>query len=248
MNRGALVGQQRLARPGEDNYGFIDRYTAGHAAFGVLGGLARLPWWGMLASGLVWDLVIERQFKDLWPEDLAELDAGHLAEHHGRYDRDDARLEGGEPLAERQDADEHDDPGEEMNARGLTDRHSTAWVGESSTCSTATRRRPMDRGAMRRSITRRIGGCRGSRASRSSARGGQYGSSPRVGELTTMQAMLMTLLRSAPRFERINQSMHAFDVDISNAAHAVAQAHGYPTLELTPESEANAQKQAIADY
>ncbi len=34
----------------------------------MLGGLARLPWWGMLASGLVWDLVIERKFKDLWPE------------------------------------------------------------------------------------------------------------------------------------------------------------------------------------
>lgn len=68
MSRGTTVGQQRLARLGEDNYGFVDRYTAGHAAFGVLGGLGRLPWWGMLASGLVWDLVIERQFKDLWPE------------------------------------------------------------------------------------------------------------------------------------------------------------------------------------
>lgn len=66
--RVAIVGQQRTALPGEDNYGFVDRYTAGHAAFGVLGGLARLPWWGMLASGLAWDLVIERKFKDLWPE------------------------------------------------------------------------------------------------------------------------------------------------------------------------------------
>jgi hypothetical protein len=64
--RGTFVGQQRTALPGEDNHGFIDRYTAGHAAFGVLGGLARLPWWGMLASGLAWDLVIERRFKDLW--------------------------------------------------------------------------------------------------------------------------------------------------------------------------------------
>jgi hypothetical protein len=64
----ALVGAQRTALPGEDNHGFVDRYTVGHAAFGVLGGLARLPWWGMLASGLVWDLIIERQFKDAWPE------------------------------------------------------------------------------------------------------------------------------------------------------------------------------------
>lgn len=64
----AVVGAQRTALPGEDNYGWVDRYTAGHAAFGVLGGLARLPWWGMLASGLFWDLVIERQFKDAWPE------------------------------------------------------------------------------------------------------------------------------------------------------------------------------------
>lgn len=66
--RAPIVGQQRTALPGEDNYGFIDRFTAGHAAFGILGGLARLPWWGMLGSGLVWDLVIERRFKDLWPE------------------------------------------------------------------------------------------------------------------------------------------------------------------------------------
>jgi hypothetical protein len=64
----ALVGAQRTALPGEDNYGFIDRYTAGHAAFGVLAGLGRLPWWATLASGLFFDLVIERKFKDAWPE------------------------------------------------------------------------------------------------------------------------------------------------------------------------------------
>lgn len=63
-----VVGAQRTALPGEDNYGFVDRFTAGHAAFGILGGLARLPWWAMLGSGLVWDLVIERKFKDAWPE------------------------------------------------------------------------------------------------------------------------------------------------------------------------------------
>lgn len=64
---GQVVTAQRAALPGEDNYGYVDRFTAGHAAFGILGGLARLPWWGMLASGLAWDLVIERQFKDKWP-------------------------------------------------------------------------------------------------------------------------------------------------------------------------------------
>lgn len=64
----ALVGAQRTALPGEDNYGFIDRFTAGHAAFGVLAGLGRLPWWATLASGLFFDLVIERKFKDAWPE------------------------------------------------------------------------------------------------------------------------------------------------------------------------------------
>ena len=74
VNRGAygksdaLVGVQRTALPGEDNYGFVDRFTAGHAAFGVLAGLGRLPWWMTLASGLVFDLVIERKFKDAWPE------------------------------------------------------------------------------------------------------------------------------------------------------------------------------------
>jgi hypothetical protein len=58
---------QRTALPGEDNYGFVDRFTAGHAAFGVLAGLGRLPWWATLASGLFFDLVIERKFKDKWP-------------------------------------------------------------------------------------------------------------------------------------------------------------------------------------
>jgi len=64
---GGLVEVQRRARPGEDNYSFVDRYTAGHAAFGILAGLGRLPWWVTLASGLFFDLVVERKFKDAWP-------------------------------------------------------------------------------------------------------------------------------------------------------------------------------------
>ena len=63
-----VVGAQRTALPGEDNYGFVDRFTAAHAAFGVLAGLGRLPAWATLASGLFFDLVIERKFKDAWPE------------------------------------------------------------------------------------------------------------------------------------------------------------------------------------
>lgn len=63
-----IVAVQRTALPGEDNHGFIDRFTAAHASFGVLAGLGRLPWWATLASGLFFDLVIERQFKDKWPE------------------------------------------------------------------------------------------------------------------------------------------------------------------------------------
>lgn len=66
--RAVNVGQQRTALPGEDNYSFVDRYTAGHAAFGVLAGLGRLPWWATLASGLFFDLVLERVGKDAWPE------------------------------------------------------------------------------------------------------------------------------------------------------------------------------------
>ena len=68
MTSSTLVGQQRTALPGEDNYGWVDRFTAAHAAFGVMAGLGRLPWWATLASGLFFDVVIERQFKDKWPE------------------------------------------------------------------------------------------------------------------------------------------------------------------------------------
>lgn len=68
VSQSAIVGQQRTALPGEDNYGFVDRFTAAHAAFGVMAGLGRLSWSVTLASGLFFDLVIERQFKDRWPE------------------------------------------------------------------------------------------------------------------------------------------------------------------------------------
>jgi hypothetical protein len=63
-----IVDVQRTALPGEDNYGFVDRFTAAHAAFGVLAGLGRLSFGATLAAGLFFDLVIERQFKDKWPE------------------------------------------------------------------------------------------------------------------------------------------------------------------------------------
>lgn len=59
---------QRTALPGEDNYGFVDRFTAAHAAFGVLAGLGRLPAWATLTTGLVFDLVIERHFKNVMPD------------------------------------------------------------------------------------------------------------------------------------------------------------------------------------
>ena len=59
---------QRTALPGEDNYGFVDRFTAAHAAYGVLAGLGRLPAWATLASGLAFDVVIERHFKNVWPQ------------------------------------------------------------------------------------------------------------------------------------------------------------------------------------
>lgn len=59
---------QRTALPGEDNYAFVDRFTAAHAAFGVLAGLGRLPAWATLTTGLVFDLVIERHFKNVMPD------------------------------------------------------------------------------------------------------------------------------------------------------------------------------------
>lgn len=62
-----VVEAQRTARPGEDNHDFIDRFTAAHAAFGVMAGVGKLPWWATLASGLFFDLVVERVGKDKWP-------------------------------------------------------------------------------------------------------------------------------------------------------------------------------------
>jgi hypothetical protein len=68
MNRGIYSPMvQRTALPGEDNYGFVDRFTAAHAAFGILAGLGRLPAWATLATGLTFDLVIERHFKNVMP-------------------------------------------------------------------------------------------------------------------------------------------------------------------------------------
>jgi hypothetical protein len=78
-------------------------------------------------------------------------------------------------------------------------------------------------------------------------RRGTYGS-PRVGEMSTTQAMLMTPAAISAELARIDQAMHAFDIDLSKAAHAVAQSQGYPTLELTPGTSAADQKQAVADY
>src|ERR1700751_4423391 len=70
----------------------------------------------------------------------------------------------------------------------------------------------------------------------------------RIGELSTTEAMLMTPAAIAAELARIDQTMHAFDSDLSNAVRATAQAHGYPMLELIPGTSARDQIQAISDY
>lgn len=35
----------------------VDRFTAGHAAVGVIMGLARVPWWAAIGIAIGWELV-----------------------------------------------------------------------------------------------------------------------------------------------------------------------------------------------
>lgn len=78
------------------------------------------------------------------------------------------------------------------------------------------------------------------------ARGSQ--GSPRVGELSTTQAMLMTPAAISAELARIDQAMHAFDIDLSSVVTARARAHGYASLALSPGMVPSAQETAIADY
>lgn len=55
------------AKPGEINGDSIDRFTAGHAAFGVLLGLGRVPWWVALGLAVGWEIV-ENPLKDRFPK------------------------------------------------------------------------------------------------------------------------------------------------------------------------------------
>lgn len=77
--------------------------------------------------------------------------------------------------------------------------------------------------------------------------GGLQGS-PRVGELSTTQAMLMTPAAISSELARIDQAMHAFDIDLSNAVTARAHSHGYASLALSPGTSSTSQAAAISDY
>jgi len=49
------------------NQATIDRYTLGHLAFGVMLGLARVPWWGALGTTLVFEYGLENAMKAAVP-------------------------------------------------------------------------------------------------------------------------------------------------------------------------------------
>lgn len=57
---------QRTAQTGEINGDAIDRFTIGHAAFGTIMGLGRVPWWGALTVAVGWEL-LEHVLKDAVP-------------------------------------------------------------------------------------------------------------------------------------------------------------------------------------
>lgn len=57
---------QRRALPGEINGDAFDRFTVGHAAVGVIMGLARAPWWAAIGVAIGWEL-IENPLKDRFP-------------------------------------------------------------------------------------------------------------------------------------------------------------------------------------
>lgn len=57
---------QQLHQLGAENQTAIDRFTAGHAAVGLLLRLGRLPWWAALAIAVGWE-VIETPIKNAMP-------------------------------------------------------------------------------------------------------------------------------------------------------------------------------------
>jgi hypothetical protein len=56
-----------MALPLPANQAPLDRYTLGHLAFGVMLGLARVPWWGALGTTLIFEYGLEDAMKKAVP-------------------------------------------------------------------------------------------------------------------------------------------------------------------------------------
>lgn len=83
---GRRLGQDRIARPGEVNHAFMDRFTLAHYAWGVILGASRAPWWLVPIVAIGWEVVerpLKRQFprafphatQDTWPNMIGDAGA-----------------------------------------------------------------------------------------------------------------------------------------------------------------------------
>lgn len=57
-----------MALPLPANQAPLDRYTLGHLSFGVMLGLAKVPWWGALGTTLLFEHVLENRWKAACPK------------------------------------------------------------------------------------------------------------------------------------------------------------------------------------
>lgn len=65
----------RRALPGQINGDAVDRFTIGHAAVGVIMGLARAPWWFAIPVAIGWELVetpLKRRVPQIFPRSTAD--------------------------------------------------------------------------------------------------------------------------------------------------------------------------------
>jgi hypothetical protein len=77
------MSDNSYAKPGEINGDPFDRFTIGHAAIGIIFGLARVPWWVVIPFAIGWELVetpLKRRVPYLFPHASADTPANAIVD------------------------------------------------------------------------------------------------------------------------------------------------------------------------